>query len=492
MYNGHLPRLARLIRQDQSFNKKISRVHVDEAHNIYTAGLAHHGEDAFRPAYGKLGEFRILLPKGTPFQALSATLPHHILAAVKEQLLITSDCLEMKLSSNRPNITYATLPLVGGLRNFRNFNILLPHEFHPPMIIPKTLIFHDCKQDATNAATYVDARLPHHLQNLGIVKHYHSDMSPEYLQQTFEDFSSPDGTCRILHATAGASTGLDIRGVLIVIQYGICKNMAEAAQRAGRAVRDQGLHGLYLTMIEPWALELSLAGEDGQISDPDKPYAGIVKKTSSKPDRTGYASLRFAQSKTCLRKLFAEYLNDQSLEALSYSARWCCDRHNNSFNLQSFFHGEVHTSDAEVSAAGTTMKRKRTQLRAMAERQSLLDTLVSWRERAHAEDPYRGVWPAARLLNNNGLELLSKTHPNDITSPSDLVALLQESDEWGSEYSTEIFAIIKQFDQAKRPQTSQPGSYEMRAVKRPKQTGMVKPIMYTFVPVQTPESFASM
>ena len=73
-------------------------------------------------------------------------------------------------------------------------------------------------------------------------------------------------------------------------------------------------------MIEPWALELTLVGEDSQISDsdPDRPYAVIVKKTSSKLDGTGYASLRFAQSKTCLRKLFAEYLNDQSLEGYSY------------------------------------------------------------------------------------------------------------------------------------------------------------------------------
>ena len=205
-YNDHLPRLARLIHQDQSFNQKISRVHVDEAHNIYTAGLAHHGEDAFRLAYGKLGKFHVLLPKGTPFQALLVTLPRHILATVKEQLLMPLGYLEMKLSSNRPNTTYATIPLAGGLRNFRNFDLLLPQQFHPPMVLPKTLVFHDCKQDATDATAYVDARLPHNLRNLGVVKHYHSDMSPEYLQQTFEDFSSPNGTCRILHATAGAST----------------------------------------------------------------------------------------------------------------------------------------------------------------------------------------------------------------------------------------------------------------------------------------------
>ncbi|KIK73348.1 hypothetical protein PAXRUDRAFT_178704 [Paxillus rubicundulus Ve08.2h10] len=57
MYNGHLPHLARLVRQNRKFASKISCVHVDKAHNVYTAGLPHHGEEAFQPAYGCLGEF---------------------------------------------------------------------------------------------------------------------------------------------------------------------------------------------------------------------------------------------------------------------------------------------------------------------------------------------------------------------------------------------------------------------------------------------------
>lgn len=94
--------------------------------------------------------------------------------------------------------------------------------------------------------------------------------------------------------------------------------MAEAVQRAGRAVRDPGLHGLYLAMLEPWALGLDLVEHDDHTSDPDRPYAGIVKKNSSKQDRTGYASLRFSQSRSCLRKFFAEYLDDQSPEGYIY------------------------------------------------------------------------------------------------------------------------------------------------------------------------------
>ncbi|KAF8420757.1 hypothetical protein L210DRAFT_844178 [Boletus edulis BED1] len=47
--------------QDRTFAKTIQRVHIDEAHNIHTSGLLHHGEDAFRPVYGQLAEFRASL-----------------------------------------------------------------------------------------------------------------------------------------------------------------------------------------------------------------------------------------------------------------------------------------------------------------------------------------------------------------------------------------------------------------------------------------------
>ncbi|KIJ12346.1 hypothetical protein PAXINDRAFT_83033, partial [Paxillus involutus ATCC 200175] len=106
-----------------------------------------------------------------PFQALSATLPPHVLAVLKHELNIPPNYIEVRLSTNRPNITYCTVPIVGGQREFRNLNCLIPPQFHPPMEIPKTLVFHDCKQDATNATIYTDARLPKQLQSQGIVKH---------------------------------------------------------------------------------------------------------------------------------------------------------------------------------------------------------------------------------------------------------------------------------------------------------------------------------
>ena len=57
MNNGHMPRLVRLVFQNRKFNQLIKRLHVDEAHFIYSAGLYHYGLPAFRSAWGRLGEF---------------------------------------------------------------------------------------------------------------------------------------------------------------------------------------------------------------------------------------------------------------------------------------------------------------------------------------------------------------------------------------------------------------------------------------------------
>ncbi|KIK73602.1 hypothetical protein PAXRUDRAFT_793764 [Paxillus rubicundulus Ve08.2h10] len=57
------------------------------------------------------------------------------------------------------NVVYATTSVIGSLRNFHSLDCLIPPKFHPPMVIPKTLVFHDCKQEASDAAIYTTACL---------------------------------------------------------------------------------------------------------------------------------------------------------------------------------------------------------------------------------------------------------------------------------------------------------------------------------------------
>ena len=207
MLSGHLPRLAHLIQQDRLFRKRIIQVHVDEAHFIYTTGVELYGLPAFRPAWGQLGEFCIKLGKGVVFQALSGTQPAHIKKTIINRLLFDEKNLcSIKLSSNQPNMGYATHAIVGNLSDFRNLDFLVPDPYPDNFQLSKTLVFHDNLDECTAAVVYLNDRLPKPLRSKGLVKHYHGGMSKEYLTLVYDDFQQPDGACRILHATEGAST----------------------------------------------------------------------------------------------------------------------------------------------------------------------------------------------------------------------------------------------------------------------------------------------
>jgi superfamily II DNA helicase RecQ len=336
-FGGHLPRFAQVLRNPQ-FSKLVKRVHVDEAHTIYTAGTSLYGQPPFRSAWGKLGELRLVLPKGTPVQALSGTFPPHIVNCIKEQLLFQSDNdVMINLTSNRPNITYAVHPIVGSLSNFQNLQFLIPeHGGHPFDLkrIPKTVVFHDNLQEAANAAKCLNNLFPGAMQNRQIAKHYHSVMSSAYLEQTFQDFASADGTTRILHATSGASTvwlillltltsslffnyqGLDVPDIQCVVQFGMCRDVPNTVQRCGRGGRAPSTSAVFLILYKPWAMATDISSVAEDLDDPDRPLQAITK-TSKKPERTGVAMYRLIQTSSCMRKFFANYLADETPNGVS-------------------------------------------------------------------------------------------------------------------------------------------------------------------------------
>lgn len=206
LYKGHLPRFARLLRQDRSLASKFKFLNTDEAHFIYTSGIKKHGQPAFRPAYGMLDVVRLLFSKRTAISAYSATLPPHMLKVVTSKLSMPTNYLSIDVSLNWPNVVYATHQLVGGTSNYNNLNCVIPVPYHPPMLIPRGVIFFDDKTEASDASAHLNNRLPEALRDAGIIKHYHGGMPKQYLQETYDDFCDPNGVCRVLCATSAAST----------------------------------------------------------------------------------------------------------------------------------------------------------------------------------------------------------------------------------------------------------------------------------------------
>lgn len=201
---GHLPRLAILMRR-RDFQKRISRVNVDEAHFIYTAGTALYGLAAFRHAWGRLDELRVLLPASVIWAVYSATFPPHILKAVENQVM-RPNYVYIHTSSNRPNITYATHEVIDTIEDPRNYECFLmnPKDFNMNEQ-PHVLIFVDDTKLTEKISSHLETCLPVQYRGKNIVRHYHSKMSTAYLQQAHDSFTAPDGFCRILVTTSGES-----------------------------------------------------------------------------------------------------------------------------------------------------------------------------------------------------------------------------------------------------------------------------------------------
>lgn len=191
----------------RQFYSKINFMIVDECHYVEIWGLTDGPRVPFRPAWGDIGRFRTRLGVQVPLLGLSATVNSQSLARIQESLHINAtNSTVLRLSLNRPNLTYAVLPLPFSTTPWTALDFLIPLSQSPETIariLRKTIIFFDDCLATSSAVTYLRARLPAALQDTKLIAEYHSQMSQEYLAQTMKEFR--DGVVLIMCCTSSAS-----------------------------------------------------------------------------------------------------------------------------------------------------------------------------------------------------------------------------------------------------------------------------------------------
>ncbi|KAJ6473465.1 hypothetical protein DFH09DRAFT_1380244 [Mycena vulgaris] len=335
-YQGHIPRVAKLL-HDPKWAKKIKLLQLDEAHFIATAGQAKGKEGAFRPSYSDLGD-------------VCAFTFHY------QRFTMCMDpnrTVKLELTTNHPNLVYATISMVGNIDNFANLDFLVPQPLLPNYPFPKFMAFIDDKKTAAKIARYLNSRLPPEKAALEPFKHYHSSMSKPYLEDTARRFKEQDGDIRGLIATESASNGFDVLNIRLVVLYGVPKTNFEEDQRGRHGGRD-GLECLVLTIAEKWAFE-NLA-----VTDPDH-------KPCKKEERTEKGVISDTSSDICRRYALAVHNNDNTPDALNFSGRWCCDNDDDDFDISVFLPGPL-LSDREDSEGEPPVKKPRRRYRPVPSR----------------------------------------------------------------------------------------------------------------------------
>ncbi|KAI0044357.1 P-loop containing nucleoside triphosphate hydrolase protein [Auriscalpium vulgare] len=431
--DGHPTRLYRL-QQERTFLGRICRLIVDECHLCIIWGLSLAKAIAFRPAWGKISDLRAKF-KSTPLLALTATAPPRILSALPDALGL-KDPVVIKTTINRPNQSYAVLPIVDSYTNFQNIRFVLPTSDGGSNALldflkrtKKTLIFMDNK-DHLSAALYtlyncLPASLRPHLRKLGLIKLYHSDMSQKYLDKTYASFENAETTfCRILLATSGASTGINVRDIVLLLQYGLCETLEELLQRLGRNTRDEMLRGISLLMFESWAVTPS-------------------KKPTAKELRTSDDIKAYATTKKCRRAFLADFADDTASDSLCVVPGLpCCD--------------EIHAFDIKPELPSPILNNKPSNKRSLPakknkyrvtwQRAPLTRALTAWLTSESRRSKVPQTYSDYFVLSTHDIANLSRVDPSKLATEDALVLELDQTDSWRSLFAKDLLCELKKFE----------------------------------------------
>ncbi|KAJ7866704.1 P-loop containing nucleoside triphosphate hydrolase protein [Mycena leptocephala] len=354
-YKGHIPRFAKLLHQPK-WVKRVKLLQIDEAHFIATTGQSNGTEAAFRPSFSDLGErLRVHLQATTPCTAYSASMTPQIMELLTRTLRMDPEkMIKLELTTNRPNLVHAVIPMVGSIDNFSN-----------------SMVFLDNKKKAAKLARHLNSKLPPAIAQKEPFRHYHSSMSKVYLEEIASRFKDPNGDVRCLIATEAASNGFDVPDISLIVQFGVPKSMTDGDQRGGRGGRD-GRECLVLTIAERWA------------------YDNIARTNTShtpsdKEKRTEPAVISFASSKACRRRTLAKHNNDATPLAHDFSGKWCCDNDTDDFDVTEYLVGQLLTEDQESEP----------------EVKPIIDELKEWCTSTHSKDPVARNFPISYILDDS-------------------------------------------------------------------------------------------
>ncbi|THV02112.1 hypothetical protein K435DRAFT_654065, partial [Dendrothele bispora CBS 962.96] len=426
---GHLSRFGQ-IAWKRPFLCRIQLAVVDEAHFIHTYGLSHYGLPAFRPAYRGLDEIKVIFGPTVVWAAMTATATSQALKSI-EKVVLRPNYLKLQATSNRSNIMYASHCVPGRIDQPENYACFLSTPFdlaHQKRV----LIFRDNMDAVVDIARYLDSLLPPGYRGRGVVRHYHSMMSDTYLARAHNDFTHPDGICKILVSTASESTGIDHPDVEIVCIAGLPSNVMDFTQRGGRAVRQISGDGLCVLFSEKWAREIDLGDSDLNLEDGleldsidfsldiDRPRRLTLNIKSLPQDRASMACVLLTRRVLCMRAFFAKCMRDNTPGAVDFSTAFCCDSHGNKFNLRNFLPGTLYnptlTADSRKEDAHLVSKKKQ---RSSITRKKLYQKLE--------------LWPSSL--------------PHTIHSGQDVIVTLEQTHSWGLRWAHLIAKIISNFDQ---------------------------------------------
>ncbi|KAH6899240.1 P-loop containing nucleoside triphosphate hydrolase protein, partial [Coprinopsis sp. MPI-PUGE-AT-0042] len=271
---------------------RVLSVVVDEAHVV-----SHWGSD-FRKKYGTLGILRALLPRGTPFVAMSVTMPPRVRKDILAKLQFDlKNFVDLNLGNDRPNVAIVIRAMHHPMNTYRDLKFLIPDGVSNASEIKKTMIYADELQAPAGIDQYLYSLCPKDMQNSGFIRPYSAAFPVSYRNEVMDQFRN--GIVRILVCTDAAGMGCNIPDIDIVVQWRLPPTVSAFVQRAGRTARGAGRNGLAVLLVQPSVYEADLfkwaelaKDEKGSEKEKKKKKKSIRQSTTYPKAPKGYSKQR--------------------------------------------------------------------------------------------------------------------------------------------------------------------------------------------------------
>lgn len=179
------------------FGSRCFSIFIDEAHCVS------HWGSGFRRKYQSIGIVRAFLPKDTPIVAASATLTPRVRDDILHRLQIKDNYLYVNIGNDRPNVAQVVRSIEHPISSFKDLDFVIPSTVQTREDIPKTFVYCDNIKEGGIITDYLNALIPPHLRNQGLVRPFNAALSREpYRVGAMELFN--EGVVRVLVCTNAA------------------------------------------------------------------------------------------------------------------------------------------------------------------------------------------------------------------------------------------------------------------------------------------------
>lgn len=172
-------RFVKYVLRNSELIPRILSIVVDEAHVVSHCG------SGFRKKYGSLGILRALVPKGTPFVAMSETLSDRVRKDVLSKLQFKTGTF-----LDRPNVSLVVHAIQNPMNVFSDLDFLIAACTTDPQQIKQAFIYADQVSSADGMEKRLYSIAPESFREAGIIRPYSAAYSVEYRMEVMALFKA--------------------------------------------------------------------------------------------------------------------------------------------------------------------------------------------------------------------------------------------------------------------------------------------------------------